>query len=253
MTRTLLIAGLLTAALRSNPALALTADEIIDKAREAQSVDSSIQQVRMVLVSKNDAERVREFEMRVRKDDDIVSTYVRFSHPTDVAGTQLVIVDTPGTADEQLLYLPALKRVSRIAGKARTGSFMGSDFSYEDLEFSYASGASHTLTSEDDSAWVIDTIPGDGSSYSKLRVHVAKSDYLPRKVEFFDKKGNALKVLEVTETAVDGGATIPVKSEMKNLQRGTRTRLETTEHRLNVPAEEIPAETFTAAWMESHG
>ena len=246
---------LLALLLTLTPAWALSADEVLDKARAAQRVDSSIQQIRMVLVSKNGAERVREFEMRVRKDEDVVKSYVRFSHPSDVAGTQLIIVDSPDRADEQLLYLPALKRVNRISGKARSGSFMGSDFAYEDLEFSNSSGTNNTLISEDDASWVIDTTPGEGSSYSRLRVHVAKEDYLPRKIEYFDKKGQALKVLEVTETRRDEAAqvVVPVNSQMRNLIRGTSTRLELVEHQLNVPAEDIPDETFTAAWMENHG
>ena len=109
---------------------ALTPEEIIDKAGDVQRVDNGIQQMHMILVSKNGSKRERQFEMRVRKDGDVVRSYVRFSHPSDVAGTQLVVVDNPDRVDEQLLYLPALKKTNRIAGKARSGSFMGSDFSF---------------------------------------------------------------------------------------------------------------------------
>ena len=116
-----------------NSAHALTAEEIIDNARDVQQVNNGIQQMEMTLVSRNGSKRERKFEMRIRKDGEVVRSYVRFSHPSDVAGTQLVIVDNPDTVDEQLLYLPALKRTNRIAGKARKGSFMGSDFSFEDL------------------------------------------------------------------------------------------------------------------------
>ena len=106
-----------------------------------------IQQMQMTLVGRNGAKRERKFEMRVRKDGEVLRSYVRFSHPTDVSGTQLVIVDNPDKVDEQLLYLPALKRTNRIAGKARKGSFMGSDFSFEDLEISDSSAAKHSLVS----------------------------------------------------------------------------------------------------------
>ena len=226
-----------------------SAAEIIEQAKQTQKVDNSIQQIRMVLVSKSGAERVRELEMRIRRDDEVLSSYTRFSHPSDVSGTQLIVVDNP----DALLYLPALKRVQRIAGRARTGAFMGSDFSYEDLEISGVDEAVHTLISEDGEAWVIDTTPGADSSYSRIRTTVSKADYLPRTVAYFDKKGAALKVLTVEETAVDGETVIPVRSVMRNLQKGTTTRMEILEHQLNVSPEQIPDETFTASFMERNG
>lgn len=234
----------------SAPASATTPDEILTKARAAQKVDRSIQSVRMVLVSKGGAERVREFELRVRRDDAVLKTWTRFTAPADVAGTQLVVVDHPDQADEMLLYMPALKRVNRIAGRARSGAFMGSDFRYEDLEMASAEDATATLVSEDATTWVLDAVPGEDSSYGRLRVHVARADFLPRKVEYFDKKGTALKVLEIQKVELDGEVPLPVLSVMTDLRRGTKTRLEVLQHRLNVPAEEIPDETFTAAWME---
>ena len=234
-------------------ARAETPDEIISHAREVQRADSSIQSLRMVLVSRGGAERVRELEIRARRDGEVLSTYARFSFPADVAGTQLVIVDHPDRADDQLLYLPALKRVNRIAGKARSGSFMGSDFAFEDLEVSSAADATHALVSETADAWVIDSTPGADSSYGRIRSHVSKSDYLPRRVEFFDKAGAPLKVLEVLETAKDGTITLPTRSVMTNLQKGTVTRMEIKEHRVNVPPEEIPDETFTSAYLERSG
>ncbi|MDG1480959.1 MAG: outer membrane lipoprotein-sorting protein [Myxococcota bacterium] len=230
-----------------------SAAEIIEQAKQTQKVDNSIQQIRMVLVSKSGAERVRELEMRIRRDDEVLSSYTRFSHPSDVSGTQLIVVDNPDALDEQLLYLPALKRVQRIAGRARTGSFMGSDFAYEDLEISGADEAVHALVSEDAQAWVIDTTPSADSSYSRIRTTVSKADYLPRTVAYFDKKGEALKVLTVEETAMDGETVIPVRSVMRNLQKGTTTRMEILEHQLNVSPEQIPDETFTASFMERNG
>ena len=232
---------------------AMTADDIIDNARDVQRINNGIQQMQMTLVSKNGAKRERKFEMRVRKDGEIVRSYVRFSHPSDVAGTQLVIVDNPDKVDEQLLYLPALKRTNRIAGKARKGSFMGSDFSFEDLEVSSASDAQHTLVSQTDSVWVIDTKPGTDSSYGRIRSHVSKSDYLPRLVEFFDSNDQPKKTLQVLKTATEDGTILPTHSVMKNLSKSTSTEMTVSEWRLNVSPEEIPEETFTVGYLERNG
>lgn len=251
--RALLLCLMLVLGAELRAAEPATAAEVIEAARAAQRLDSSIQRVRMTLVSRGGGERVRELELRVRRSGEVVQSYTRFLSPADVAGTQLVVVDHPDRADEQLLYLPALKRVTRISGNARSGSFAGSDLSFEDLEVSDAGGATHTLVSSDGSGWVIDTVPGAGSSYGRVRTHVARADRLPRKVEYFDRAGAPVKTLEVTETQVVSGAVLPKKTEIRNLVKGTTTRLELLEARVNVPASELPDEVFTAAYLERQG
>ena len=244
-----------SAALAETAPAPTTAAEIFERAQENQKVDNSIQTLRMVLVSRSGAERTRVMEMRIRRNEEALKTYARFSEPSDVAGTQLVMIDHPDRVDEQLLYLPALKRVQRIAGRARKGAFMGSDFTYEDLEISSGKDATHTILRQDDRTWVIESTPApdSGSSYGKIVSHVSKADYLPRRVEYFDTKGQPLKVLTVESTTTDGDTVIPQVSVMEDLQKGTKTRLEIIEHQLNVPADQLPDETFTAAYMERNG
>jgi hypothetical protein len=100
---------------------------------------------------------------------------------------------------------------------------------------------------------VIDTKPGANSSYGRIRAHVSKADYLPRRVEFFDAKDQPKKLLEVLQTETDNGTIIPIHSVMKNLRRNTATEMRVTEWRLNVPDEEIPDETFTIGFLERNG
>lgn len=230
-----------------------TPEDVLNRARDAQRFESAIETVKMTLVSKSGAERVRELELRIRRDGDVLKTYTRFLSPSDVAGTQLVVVDHPDRADEQLLYLPALKRVNRITGSARSGSFMGSDLSFEDLEMSGIAESKHTLVSESPDGWVIDTTPAAGSSYGRVRSTVSRTDLLPRKIEYFDAADKPVKVMEILATAKEGGTVLPTRTEVRNLVKGTTTRLEITAHRLNVPAAELPDETFTAAYMERGG
>ena len=230
-----------------------TPREIVEKAESTRQINNSIQTVKMTLVSKSGSERVREFELKVRRDDDAVRSYTRFLTPADVAGTAMVIVDRPDQVDEQMLYVPALKRVTRISGRARSGSFLGSDFSFEDLEINNADDARHTLQAEDDTTWTIETVPGEGSSYGRILSSVRKVDYLPVKVEYFDTKGQPLKVLTVTETLESSGATYPKVSEMVHLKKGTRTVLEVREYRVDVPPDELPDTLFSQTALERGG
>jgi len=63
----------------------------------------------------------------------------------------------------------------------------------------------------------------------------------------------AIKQLEILSTEVSGSTVVPTHTVMRNLQKGTRTELVVDSYRLNVPASEIPDETFTAGFMERSG
>jgi len=247
--RKLLLALLICA----NPVHAKEAKDIIDEARDAQRLSNSIQTVKMVLVSKSGREQTRTLDMRARRDGDVVRTYARFLEPSDVAGTQFVLVDNPDQVDEQLMYLPALGRVTRISGKGRSGSFMGSDFKYEDFEIESDPQARHALLSESESEWKIETTPGPSSSYTKIRTTIPKADKLPRKVEYFDKAGNLSRELTIEKVRVVNGIPAPTLTVMKNKRRGTSTRMEVLDIRVNVDANEIPEEVFTTSYMEENG
>ena len=105
----------LTALCLAGLAHAETAEEIVEKARDARSVENSAQTLEMVIVGKNGSERVRELEIKVKVDGDIRKSLARFTAPSDVSGTALLLIDHPDTVDEQLLYLPAVKRTNRIS------------------------------------------------------------------------------------------------------------------------------------------
>jgi Outer membrane lipoprotein-sorting protein len=232
------------------PARAETADDIIARARTANRVESAVETIQMTIVSKTGAERKRELQVRSRREGDIAKTYIRINSPSDVAGMQLVMVDHPvGKTDEQLVYMPALKRVNAISADSRKGSFAGSDFTYEDLEIREAATGSHVISSETPEAWVIDTTPAAGSSYTKLRSTIHKADMVIHRVEFYDASG-LVKVLEVKRTEKEGAVTIPVESELGNVRAGTKTRLVIVSHRFGVPKAELPDETFTREYLQ---
>ena len=245
--------ALLLVLLSPSWAAAKDAAAIIEEARNAQRLGNTVQTVNMVLISKTGREQTRSLDLRTRRDGDVVRTYARFLSPGDVAGTQFVLIDHPDRVDEQLMYLPALERVTRISGRGRSGSFMGSDFKYEDLEIDEDESATHAIASENESEWVIETVPGAGSSYARLRTTIAKADKLPRRVQYFDKAGNLSRELRVEAVRALDGINTPTRTIMENKRRGTSTRMDVLEIRSNVPASELPDEMFTGAYMEDNG
>jgi hypothetical protein len=226
-----------------------TASDIVDRARLANRVDSAIEDLRMTIVSKSGSERVREIQLKSRRVGDASMTFMEVRSPSDVAGTKLLLLDHATGADETVLYLPALKRVSTLSGSSRKGSFVGSDLTFEDLEIRDTVSGEHTLVEDGAEAWVIDTATGADSSYTKVRTTIAKSDLVIRKVEFFGPSG-PVKVLEVLRTEKDGNVTLPVETKVTDLVKGTSTRLDITSHQLNIGQDVLPDDTFTKANLE---
>jgi hypothetical protein len=90
--------------------------------------------LRMRLVDRRGRARERGLELSAREGgtegDRIL---VRFTYPNDIKGTGFLVWEHPGTDDERFLYLPSLGRVRRISGEETQESFVGTDFTYEDI------------------------------------------------------------------------------------------------------------------------
>jgi len=137
----------------------------------------------------------RTFEME--KDGD--KTLMTFQHPRDIKGTGLLTFEHIQGDDDQWLYLPALKRVKRIASKNKSGSFVGSEFSYEDLSSNEPEKYNYKYLREDSyqgqPVWVVERYPKDpNSGYTKIVTWVNHSNYQTVKQEYFDRKGSPLKI-----------------------------------------------------------
>ncbi len=127
-----------------------------------------------------------------------------FDEPRDVKGTAFLNHSHTMGADDQWLYLPALKRVKRIASRNKSGAFMGSEFAYEDLSSfeieKYRFNYLKDETMNDQETFVLEQIPTDkNSGYTKQVVWLDQAHYRPLKVEFYDRKGALLKTLEFSD------------------------------------------------------
>ncbi|KGY12715.1 membrane protein [Vibrio tubiashii] len=124
-----------------------------------------------------------------------------FDQPRDVKGTAFLNHSHSVEADDQWLYLPALKRVKRISSRNKSGPFMGSEFAYEDLSsfelekytFNYMGNKEFNGVN----TYLIEQVPTDkNSGYTKQLVWLDQQHYRPLQVEFYDRKGSLLKTLQ---------------------------------------------------------
>ncbi len=155
----------------------------------------------MILRNKQGQESLRTISMKtleVKGDGD--KSLSVFHKPRDVKGTAFLSFSHTVGADDQWLYLPALKRVKRIASRNKSGPFMGSEFAYEDLssfeveKYTYKYLRDETINGLD--SFVVEQYPVDKySGYTRRIAWIDKAEYRVQKVEFFDRKNAPLKTL----------------------------------------------------------
>jgi len=124
-----------------------------------------------------------------------------FDRPRDVKGTAFLSFTHKTGSDDQWLYLPALKRVKRIASRNKSGSFMGSEFAYEDISSQEVEKYTYKYINDeacgDADCFVVERVPVDElSGYTRQVAWIDKKEYRPQKIVFYDRKNALLKTLE---------------------------------------------------------
>jgi outer membrane lipoprotein-sorting protein len=173
------------------------------EARESGWKDIAADVVMTLRNSRGD-ESIRNLRMQsLEREDGGDRSLVVFDQPTDVRGTALLTHAHKTSEDEQWLYLPALKRVKRIAGANKSGPFMGSEFAYEDLttpeieKYQYKFLRDESLDGA--ACYVIERIPADKQSgYSRQVIWLEQAEYRLVKTEFYDRKGDLQKTLVIS-------------------------------------------------------
>lgn len=189
----------------------------------------------MLMILKDKRGNTSERQMRVKglegKDGKGDKTLMVFDTPKDQKGTALLTFAHTNKDDDQWLYLPALKRVKKIASKKKSGPFMGSEFSFEDIggseveEFDYKYLRDEELNGQ--KCFVVESYPKDKySGYTRVVSWIDQEHYRTLKAEFYDRKKSHLKTLTATGfTLYNDKFWRPDMLEMVNLQTGKSTVL----------------------------
>ncbi len=209
----------------------------LEIAQEAKSRDLGWgdMQADMKMLLKNQHGQESQRQMRIKSlevADDGDKSLTIFDNPRDVQGTAFLSFSHAVKADEQWLYLPALKRVKRIASRNKSGPFMGSEFAFEDLssfeieKYTYNYLRDESLNGVD--CFVVEQFPVDkNSGYTRRVVWMDKAEYRMQKTEFYDRKDSLLKTLIATEyNRYLDKFWRPSSMTMENHQTGKSTFLE---------------------------
>lgn len=164
-----------------------------------------------------------------------------FENPADVRGTSFMTWSwDDGRDDDQWIYLPALKRIKRIASDGKNDSFMGSDFTYDDLGDRHPSEDTHTLIGEETvdglPCYVVESVPVVRNPlYAKTITRIHKDSWVGIRKEYYDDSGKPVKALEIGKREKIDGFWVVTDMTMKDLDRGSSTRITMNAVRFDIP------------------
>lgn len=210
-------------------AWALTIDEIVQRVDVRDDGDHSVSTMQMVLIDKNGQQRVREMKSFKKDVGNDIHSLIFFMQPSDVKNTAFLTYDYDDSSkdDDQWLYLPALKKSKRIAGSDKSGSFMGSDFTYSDMTKREIRDYNYKLLQESDvrgeKTWVIESVPKlqktiDETGYTKSIMFVRQDNFVVVRALHFLNEGNKRKYMDVKKLEHIDGIWVATQIEMKTVQ-----------------------------------
>jgi hypothetical protein len=232
--------------------------DIMDKVTVTRKLDGSEAQVKMTTIDDKGQSREREISMATKLYD-AGKTENRFLSPADVQGTSILVFDYEAKPDDVWIYLPALRKTRRVVSSQKAQSFMGSEFSYGDLNIPALDDFDYKLVKEEavkgEPCWVIDLTPkskeiADSDGYSKKTYWVSKDKYAVVRGLYYDKDGKLLKELVAENLKLLDPKNKRYRAmhmEMINKQNGRKSVFDSTKIAFSPNTKD---EYFTAAYLE---
>ncbi|MCR4579480.1 MAG: outer membrane lipoprotein-sorting protein [Treponema sp.] len=259
MKKTLLILAAL--ALTSATLSAESGYDIMKKADQVPEPKTSSSKATLTIHSKKGSDRIREVIMKSKDFGDVTKEVIVFTSPKDVAGVGYLMFEYAEDASgnkkdaDNWLYMPAMKKTRRIAssGSESEGSFMGTDFTYQDMGERSLNDYDYNLLGEEAvngvDCYKVECISKAHTEKDPRYIsYISKADYILQKCEFYDRQDQLHRVLTCTDfTTIDGYKTAQ-KMKMENVQTGTWSSIDTKEIVYN--ADDIDDSLFTVAALE---
>jgi outer membrane lipoprotein-sorting protein len=231
--RILSFAAALAAAGVAADAQAMSAEEVMQKqlASYYQAGKDFQARITMHLVNAQGSRRVRTLNLwRVNVGSTGDQRYlITFDAPADVRDMGFLVWKYAGKEDERWLYFPALRAVKRVAADDKRSSFVGSDFTYEDISGRDLEEEGHVLVREEKlgsrPAYVVESRPKSAAAYARRLSWVDAERWLPLKEEYYDAEGKLQRAFHADRIDNVGGHWTVVERSMVNAQTGHRTEV----------------------------
>jgi len=248
--RTLVLVGSLVLSLLALSATSVAADitgkQIIENVDNAPVADDARLLMTMTLI--NDKDQSVERQMWSWKRG-TTETALVFLAPDDVKGTAFLTIELPDYSNDMWLYLPSLGLTKHIDADSKTQSFMGSDFTYDDMGHRDISDYDYEILREDtydgNHVYVVKATAHDPqeAGYSHMVSWIRDDIWKPVKVEYYDLSGELEKVQTNSKIEEIDGYWAIAEMVMENVQTEHKTIVAMTKIEVNTG---VPAEVFTA-------
>ena len=216
-----------------------SARELLDQVRQLNQTtrhwNDRVQRLSLTIVDHRGGTRERTIQVYMKRyPGDASRSVLLFNAPPEVRGIGFLQWIEPHQPDRQWLYLPELKRVRQITGSSKRESFVGTDFSYEDLSIM----AEVTDWTEEDAratrladeavdgqgCAVLELVPTDADvAYGKIRLWLGREDLVVHKYQFDDRSGGVAKTLLASDIRVTQNVPTAFRLEMRSERSGSRT------------------------------
>jgi len=228
---------------------------IMNRAKNRVQSETVSSRSRMVITARDGSTTERLIDQYSKDGSNGARTMIVFQRPANVAGTRFLTMDNASGGSDQWIFLPNLGRVRRIASSESGGSFMGTDFSYDDISSMDREVTldNHSVLREEalnsNMCYVIQSVPKDSSyQYSKTITWVDKNSYLIYRAEMYNRRGELIKVMEQSDFRDIQGRVTPMQTKISTTAAGTSTTIYMEIMKYDDP---IPESVFTTAYLET--
>ena len=242
-------------ALHAQDAGHLDALSIVRASRDRIKADTVSTRSRMIIRAKDGSISERLIDQYTKDGPKGSRAVIVFQQPATVAGTRFLTMENPGNADDRWIFLPALGKVRRMAASEGSGSFVGTDFSYDDIASTSRNAEldTHTLLREEEFSgavcYVIQSVPKDSSyQYSKMILWIARDTMITMKIELYDKRNTLVKTCEMSGIRDVQGRLTTTVTKMTTHAAGTSTTINMDIIKYDDP---VPESVFTTTYLET--
>jgi len=233
------------------------AASIVQAARDRIEADTTSSRSRMVITAKNGSTTERTIDQYAKDDaKGNARAVIVFQSPATVKGTRFLTMDKASGKSDQWIFLPALGKVRRIASSESGSSFMGTDFSYDDMSLMSrdVDEDTHTTLREETldgaSCYVIQSVPKDPADFQYMKTisWIDKTSRRIYKIELYNKRGAVEKLMETSAYKDIQGRDTPTQTKVSTIADGTSTTIYADIIKYDNP---IPEGVFTTSYLET--
>jgi len=222
-------------------ARAVSAGEIMERSQRAfhYAGNDAKGKLTMELIDRDGGKRVRVLTMLRRNQGTggEQKYFMYFHEPGDVRRLTFMVWKYPTRDDDRWIFVPAVDLIRRIAAEDKYSSFVGSDFSCEDVSGRAVADDTHTLLREEKlggrNTFVVASVPREAAAFTKRISWIDKQNFLPLKEEYYDLQNELQRVFtadrikDIAAGEGDGRRVYPtvMKRTMKNVKTGHRTEV----------------------------